>query len=148
MIHETHNKELILEILNLPRILDLLGEDKIQHVNLNHLWLVYTDNHKIKGIIELKEFNKITVEAHIIVLPEFHGTNISSDFSIEVFKYLSKNTIYRNILAPVPVSCVHIIKFLNKLNFKVIGLMKESIIWKHNLQDLLLYQYNIKEGGI
>jgi RimJ/RimL family protein N-acetyltransferase len=139
-IEETKNKELILNIVNKPKVLELIGQNHISNINLNHMWLLGKENNQIIGFIEFKEFNKITVEGHIILHPEYHKTGKSLKFTNEAFKYLKKHTYYKNILASVPVECKHIMKFLEKLNFKVIGLMKDSIIHNNRLQDLLLYQ--------
>lgn len=112
--------------------------------NMDNLWLEIQQNTVITGLFELRRFNTITFEIHPYVLPEHQHTGLSLDALNKLQEFLKENyKEIKNLISYVPISCTHSIKFLEKTNSKISGLIKNGIIYNNQLQDLLLYQLEV-----
>ncbi len=110
----------------------------------NYLGVIYQN--ELAGMFQLKEFNKITVDAHIYILPKYQNGLLSLKAVKACKEYLQENSDIYKVITSVPYECHYVHKFLAKTEFKPCGLINNGIIYNNNLQDLILYQLTIKEG--
>ena len=106
-------------------------------------WLVAYEDDVTIGLMEIKAFTRITCNAHIHILPEFHKTGKSLEVIDATRQYLKEHTEYINAITTVPIRCEHVIKLMEKAGFVVQGLIKDGIVYNNILQDLILYQLKV-----
>lgn len=96
------------------------------------------------GMFELKDFNKITLDAHIYIMPRYQNGLLSLKAVKAAKEYLKENTEIYRVITTVPIECEHVHKFLKKTDFEINGLIPKSIIFNDKLQDTVLYSLQIR----
>ncbi len=141
---ETNNKEEIERIVKNPIISKLLSLSDSYEPDFNNekFYLIHKESLVI-GITTLKKFSNITYDAHLILLPEYHGRGLATKVGYKFFKFVKKNTIINNLITSVPLEAKHGHKYMERLEFKVIGLIKNGIVYNNKIQDLILYQKEV-----
>jgi RimJ/RimL family protein N-acetyltransferase len=146
-INITEDKQLIKSVITNEILWDLHGyngDKELFEPIMDRIWLKIEANTVLAGLFELKKFNNVVWESHIFILPPYQGTGISIKAIKEAKKFIKDN--YHNIhkiLLTVPASCEHVLKMLQKTEFKVCGAIKEGLIYHNQLQDLILFELTI-----
>lgn len=107
----------------------------------SYLGVIYQK--ELCGMFQLKEFNKITVDAHIYMMPSYQNRNLAVKAVKAAGEYVKETTEFKNIITSVPVECTHVFKLLNKTDFKVCGQLTNGIIFNQRMQNLILLQWEI-----
>ena len=145
-ISPTFDVATIKNIVTHPKLYNLAGHcgDPADYVpDLNNLWLLVKSNNEVAGLIGLSEFTKITAVGHIYILPEYQTTGLSEAAVYKAAEILKENTYIRQIIIPVPTECRHVHLFMQRIKAQKSGIIKNGIIYNNNLQDLILYQYEL-----
>lgn len=143
---ETKNKTLIKDVVTNPVLFKMLGysgNPEDFRPNLNDTWLHISYESITVGLFHVKEFTKITAECHAYILPEYHGKGVSISAAEKAIDYLKKNSEYRTLMTMVPMACEHVFKFLKRIDFKPCGLIKNSIVYNDQLQDMVLLERGV-----
>jgi hypothetical protein len=146
-INITEDKQLIKSVITNEILWGLHGYDgdkELFEPIMDRIWLKIEDNTTIAGLFELKKFNNVIYEAHIYMLPHTFRTGLSIKAIIKAKEFIKET--YKNIhkiLLTVPSSCEHVLKMLQKTEFKVCGAIKEGLIYHNQLQDLILFELTI-----
>lgn len=146
-ISQTENIDLIKSIVTNERLWEMAGYTGNKEEfkpNLNNIWLVIKDNETIAGLVELREYTRITFDGHIYIKPSFQNRKLAPLAVLKTIQYLKQNTPIHNVVIPVPMTCIYVMKFLDKCPTKVVGMIENGIIHNNILQDLILYQIKIK----
>lgn len=99
---------------------------------------------ELGGLAQLKEFNKITYDSHIYLLPRHQDGQKSLQAVKAIKEYLCEYTEIMNLITSVPISCHYVHKFLSKTDFKVVGKLESAVIYNKLRQDVILYQMKVK----
>lgn len=145
-VSETKNKHLIKEIVTNPTLFKMLGysgNPEDFRPNLNDMWIYISEDNKAVGLFHVKEFTRVTAECHAYILPEFHGSGKSIEAATKAIEYLKTNSEYRVLMTMVPMACEHVFKFLKRIDFKPCGLIKNSIVYNDQLQDMVLLERGV-----
>ena len=148
IISETKNVNLIKLIVTDPTLWLLEGgegqDPKSYKPYLGHIWLKIIHNRDIIGLLELREFTKITYEGHIYILPQYHASGLALEAGVALIGYIRKLNKIKNIITTVPTSCDHVLNFLKKLGFSVNGIIQNGIIYNGKYQDLIMQQLEVR----
>ena len=145
-IRPTTNKEVILNILTNPTLFKLSGEvSRIEDfiVDPSYFFLEFLVDDKTAGLLKVRYLTAITVEAHIMILPEHHESGISLDIASKIIEFLKVNTQLSNLVTFVPSSCVHVIKYMRRIHFQLYGIISNGIVYNNQKNDLYCYKYEI-----
>ena len=148
LITPTKNIDKIKEIVTNPILWELNtgsadNKDSYQ-VDTNLIYLLINRKESLVGVLSYKEFTKITIEAHIQILPKYWGTGISLEAIKATIEWIKNNTRYTKILTSTPEDCIHVLKFAKKLNFTTCGSINNGVIYNNKQQALLLLEYDIR----
>ena len=100
------------------------------------------DDNTPVACVQIKELTKIVLEVHIFVLPKFWGNQISLEVVTAGHEWI-KSQGYRKTFTRVPANCVHILKFLNQINYKVCGMIENGIVHNNFLVTLFFYEHEL-----
>ena len=148
MIEPTTDKEQIKEIITEPKLWAMTyGQGCLIEqfeVDLNNYYYSIIHDKQVIGLFETKPFNKITLDAHIYILPKYQDGQLSVKAVKAGQEYFKENTDIHNIITTVPVSCSYVHRFLSKTDFKATGQISDGIIYNDQLQNLIIYQLKIR----
>ncbi len=143
-VHKTTDYNSILKILENPVLFDCTsgqnGDIDLEDIKKRE-WLLVTDNMKIIGCFEIKEFTRVCIEGHIYVLPS-HWKQ-SKEIMAAAFDWCLDNK-YKTVFTCVPANCLHILKFVNKIGFKAAGQIPKGVIFNKELVTLFLFTYDLE----
>ena len=145
-LEETKDEESIKHVMCNTMIFKLANDQDIEpheyKVDWSSKYLLLQDYERIYGLFRIREFSKITLEAHIYILPEYWGKPVGVKAVKKLEKY-ARSRGYRNIFTTVPITCVQVLQFLQKVNCKVCGKIDKGIIFNNELVDVILFNKNI-----
>ena len=110
----------------------------------DEIYLKIYDDDIVYGIFILSKFVDKTYFAHIAVLPEYWGTNVSMEAARAGIKMVQEKTDITKLVATCPERCDYVSNFLYRLGFKKEGQIKDSITFQDKLMDLMLYGLDIR----
>ena len=93
------------------------------------------------GIIVLIEINSVVAEAHLCFKPSAYGQ--VSRIGIECLEWISKNTTYTQIVAPVVQSNRLAVRCIEKIGLRQIGMLDGCWLRDGKLENYLIYSINI-----
>lgn len=146
-IEKSTDYELIHIILTDPKLYNVTGNSEPIDtfvVSREFTYLLIKDEDKVYGCFQIKKFNNTILEAHINIKSKFWGTDISVEASELGFKWVKDNTDYLKLITDVPVPCEHVHILCKKIGWNPCGLLKNSIVYKGNICDLILYDYDLR----
>ncbi len=121
-------------------------EDQQHYVpNIQNEYLVVKHGFHLVGLFVLKKITHKLYDAHIRILPSYWGSDMSIKATHLMFDWVIAHSEALSIMTMVPANCDHVKRFLDKLGAKVSGLIKDGIVYDHELVDLIIYTKQIKE---
>lgn len=143
------DEKLITQIMTEPKLFQATYGQSIDtkdfKIDYNWVYHIASYDDKIVGLFKVRELTKILIEVHIYILPKYQNRHLPIAVTIQAIKWIQNNTQYRNISTFVPEDCIHVIKFLDSLNFKPVGFLPHGVIYNKRVQGLLMYN---KEVGV
>lgn len=141
-VEQTHNFELIKQILMTPVLFDEIQDDGSclpEEFEPNPEWLYLLAKHDetILGLILLHDINSICVQGHINILPKYWGKRYD-EIVIKGLQWLRENTKALKVIATVPEDCTHVLEATKRWGFKQEGFSPNSIKRKNKLQGRYL----------
>lgn len=127
-----------------------VGQDKTRNPetfvpDMSFVYIVAYFNDKPAALGQIKYFNKVTLETHAHVLPEFQKENMTVELCNKMINFVKNNSTAQKLLVTTPNICRHVTILLNKLGFNQFGLLSKGIIYNDKLVDLLFYEYNLRD---
>ncbi len=119
----------------------------IQHYlpDPNFQYLIIKDGIHLIGLFMFKKMTEMTMEAHIRILKTYWGCGHSLRATKLFVEWLKENTICINLMTTVPSNRHNVIGFCDRAGFKVCGMIKDGIIFDHELVDLLILNKILRE---
>lgn len=147
-IEETKDTKLITHVMTEPQLWKLLYGNSGRLVDTytvdNTLtYLVAKKDETVIGLIPYRPVHGFIVEMHIAILPKFWGKRIILKALKKMGEYMYQK--FGIFYIPVPMNCVHILKFIEKFGFKSCGIIKNSTIYRNELVDTLLVSVTIED---
>ena len=144
----THDYGLIKEIVTTPRLFELTygqacNKEDVDISDKNDYLVLSTDK-EIVGCFSIREVTNILLEAHIAILPHLWGTEISQD-AVNTGHAWAKDKGYKAVMTSVPANCVHMLKWLTRMDYKPCGTIKNGIVYNKHLVSLILFEYTLDE---
>lgn len=95
------------------------------------------------GIFQYSSLTKVTLNGHINLLPNYWGTGASEEAISKAHEYLLKETNFKTVICTVPASCVHVLKFMATIKYKVCGAIPNGIVFDGHYRDLIIYSHSL-----
>ncbi len=145
-LKETQEVDVIKSIMTNP-ILFRLTNGKSANINDFQLdetfqYLVCKKEEEIVGLLQVKALTKVVLEVHIFLLPKYWGKKVSYEVADAGHKWV-KEQGYLKTFNRVPANCIHVLKFLQEINYKVCGMIEKGIIHNNCLVTLFLYEFEV-----
>lgn len=143
------DKKIIQSVLQNTHLCDLVfGKNSLEKImefdhSIRYIG-IYESDSTLLGLYTIRPFTKITVEAHIYILPEYQGIGKSLEIAESGKDWLRFSTQYQNIITTVPSNCLHSVKYVNHIGFQHSGTISQGIIYNDEVTDLLIYTYNLR----
>ncbi len=145
-IEETTDYELIKTIVTNPDLLRLSegfdADSKTITIDNSWIYLLIKDDDNLVGCFRLKEMTKAMIEGHIHILPTYWGNELTKEAVVLGHKWI-KEQGYLKVFTFVPANCIHVLKFLHKLDYKICGSIKNAIVYRNILVTLFLYEFEV-----
>lgn len=143
---ETKDFKIIESILKHPVLFSIINgiDADINKFKVDPLWsyLLLKKDKEVIGCFRFRLFTRITIEAHVAILPEHHGSVTVDEVSRVAIQW-AKEQGYKKIFCPVPVNCPHVIKFITRLGYKACGMIDKGIIHNGHLVSLLFFDLEV-----
>ncbi len=142
-INKLDNLTAVQDLLNDPRIVEKFGKvidaSKLKSTTMYFgIW----DQRSLIGFFAFDTLSDLVVSGHIVLDPEYWGTNVTSKAIRDIKKILITEYKFTKIIALVPLDCEHIHRMLNKNEFKVCGKITNGITFKNEVMDIIIYESN------
>lgn len=108
-----------------------------------HDYLMMHQEGQVKGLFEIQPITKITGMVHMHIKEEHQNQGIGIDAFNALLMYL-RGRQYKQLIGPIPEHNTRIQSIVNKTLAKECGRIKDGIVYDNKLQDLILYQLEIK----
>lgn len=89
------------------------------------------------GCFEIQEWTHKTLEAHIFVLPHYWKNSLEV---VKAGEQWAREHKYTVITTKIPANCIHMLKFITRIDYKAAGLLHKAIVYNNQLVDLLLFE--------
>lgn len=126
-------------------LVSLYQEKKWYKTNGSYLIGIYVEEELI-FIMKYEFFTPIAVNVHFYLKSTLRNKGIFKDIQKLLKKWITNNTNIRKILAMSPKSCEMIAHVCEKFGFVKEGHLKNSIIWRNKIDDLLIYGLNLENN--
>lgn len=149
-IQRTKDKTLIRTLLTDPKLFEMSGSTGLPKdfiIPKGFKFLLIKEDNDILGCFHMKELTKVTIACHINLLSKYWGKGRAIESCQTVFKYL-KNLGYIKAFTDVPIVCEHVIRLLELIGSKPCGIIKQGVVFKDRLVDLLLYDYDLRGSNV
>lgn len=107
------------------------------------IYMAAEHEEKIIAIFPIRSMNKVLVEVHCMVMPEYWGKGISEEAANTGFEWLRQNTRFKKMITNAPDVCVLSIHFIERLGFKMCGSVKNGVGWGNQLRTLFLFERDL-----
>lgn len=135
-IRKFKNQEEILNIIKNP-ILFACTYGQSNDFNIDGKDFLVIENEKeIVGCFEIRDFTKVCLEAHIFVLPRYWKLSLEV---VALGEQWARKNHYKSIITFVPLNCVHMLKFIDRIGYKAAGTISQGIVYKNYLVDLFIF---------
>ena len=125
------------------KIKDLIHSIYPLEINDRHDYFVIYHFDKVIGLFEIQPLTRITGVLHLHIKDEFQNQGLA----IKAFNRLIedlKNSPYKQLIGCIPSSNKRIMSIVNKTRGRCCGALKDAIIIDNALQDIILFQLEIK----
>lgn len=152
-VERTHDKELIKSIITREDIWSVIAEDGQEVDDFkpecdSDCWLVVNDDNLTVGLYNLHPENRITLEAHIHILPEYRR-DYAHAAGVSFFKWFMEECPeqYHKLIVKIPALYPNVRRFVEAFGLKLEGTWTESHLKDGNLVDLWLLSITKPEIG-
>lgn len=114
-------------------------------INAANLYITIQIDNKYVGMFELQEMTKITYIVHMHIKEEYQKQGLGPKAFKELLQYLKETSQIRKLIGSIPANNNRILSIVKKTSAKCCGLIKDGIIFKGVLQDLVLYELDLLE---
>ena len=103
---------------------------------------VYEDGEMV-GVLRWNMFTDIVINIHFYLNSKHHGTGKSKDVHASILKWVGESGRVRRIVVFSPSPCEHVHRALLGAGFEQEGRIKESMRWRQQVVDMLIYGRNL-----
>ena len=107
-------------------------------------WLLMMAGDDIVGMYNLHSINRVTVQIHAHVLPEFRKKH-SYDTGLAALQWIIDKTDYQKVVATIPVIYENVKRFTCSFGFQVEGINRESYLKHGDIVDQYMLGITRKE---
>lgn len=147
IVKELKNKQQIRDIITTPKLFETtqgIGSDSSGFkVDTNFTYLVCTEGKEVLGLFQVRPLNKILLEVHCHILPQYWGTGKSIECAEAGFEYLRNTSSYKKVFTVVPSICIHVLQYMNKIGYKAFGSIEQGIIYNGHALTLFFFEYDL-----
>ena len=143
------SKHLIKSIIGDPQLLQLhSGIDTFDistwEKDENTLYIIGIDKiaGKLLGMVTLKPFTNLLLEAHIYILPRYWGTGIAMELAKKVYQDVVVPSEYSKMITFSPGESVHARKFLEMFGFVEKCVYDNALNYNGKLTDLHFFEFS------
>ena len=147
-LEPTKDKREIIKILSDPRIyrecygIPYYPKARV-HIGFQNYYIKYKQH--ILGLFQLDKFVSHAVIFHGCVLPKFRKPNLLVAIADACKDNLRKYSEFNKIVTTVPSNANHVLKFLNKVDFKEEARIKDCFQYNSEIADCILMTFNLRE---
>lgn len=147
-LNESTDYESIKSIITNPILWRLTeGQDKTNRVNeftVDKDWVYFLlqDGEELVGCFQTKKINNQILEVHIFILPKYWGKGQAQE-AVDLGHKWAKENGYLKTFTKVPANCIHVIKFLQQIDYKVCGMIEKGAMYNGYLVSLFLYNFEV-----
>jgi hypothetical protein len=135
--------ELVRSIITTPKLYEAVSGKEIPvaefKVDLEYQYLIFKQDDKVLGCLQIKPLTKLVLDVHIFILPENWGTGIVKEIAHEGHKYI-KELGYTKTFTRVPSNCMHVLHCLQKIGYTSCGMIEKGIVFNKTLVTLFLFE--------
>ena len=143
----TTDYELIHTILTTPSLFEITHGQSIHAnefvVDTKEDYLLFHDDKEVFGCVQIRAVSKVLLEVHIAILPCHWGSDIGQK-AAEAGHEWAVNEGFYTVMTTVPANCIHMLKFLKKIDYQPCGLIKNGVIYNKHLVSLILFEHDLK----
>ena len=151
IVKPTQDIELIKEIITSHSLYEALtggsGMPKEDWTPIaGHTYLAIYNEDAVYGLYDVYPFTETTYFVHSAVLPKYWGTGIAAKAALAGEQYLADQGVLK-LLTPVPVSLRPVRNHVERVGFKLEGLIEKGMIYNNKETDVCMYGKYIKRGN-
>ncbi len=111
---------------------------------LSYILGIYLGN-ELVAVLNYTYFSEICVNIHPFLRSKYHHTPMWGEIQEHLRRYFIENTQVKKVIAMVPKPCKNIHKTCRRYGFKLEGRILNSVIWRNEITDTLMYGLTIRE---
>lgn len=106
-------------------------------------FIAYIDD-KIAGMFHYKNITAITLEVHISILPEYHGTSQSLELGLAGFDYARDKLKAHKLVSMVWSDNERCIKYCMKLGYTVFANLRNAVIHNNKYHNMVYLEHTLE----
>lgn len=123
-------------------LIDKINDEIEGSISNKSLCVSIKKNNNVIGLFEFQPITNVCWNVHLHIFKKYQGKGIALE-CLEPLKGLAQSIGLNTILATIPKHNEQMLKVINKTNFNLCGVLKNSIVYKGQLQDLFLFELEV-----
>jgi len=103
---------------------------------------VYEDGEMV-GVLRWNMFTDIVINMHLYLNSRHHGNGTFKDVHVSILDWAKESGRVKRIVVFSPSPCEHIHRAMLGVGFEQEGRIKESMMWRQQVVDMLIYGRNL-----
>ena len=121
-----------------------LYETKSLAIKDSSVYFKVCDGSDIVSIIKCEKFSEMAVCAHVYVASRYHHKGVYPKVCDLLVDYLLEHTGFTKVVLTVPKPCEHVSKAAIKYGMRLEAELKDIVIWRQKVVNLLYYILDIR----